>query len=72
MQAQDQSENGQPTDTDVVQTKNLTYSYITLMPKDKREAKIYYFSKLHEVGDNYKYYMVMVGGLVITDAIEFN
>ena len=72
MQAQDQSENGQPTDTDVVQTKNLTYSYITLMPKDKREAKIYYFSKLYEVGDLYKYYMIMVGGLVITDAIEFN
>ena len=38
-------------DTDAVMTKNLTYSYISLMPKDQREAQIYYHSKLEEIGD---------------------
>ena len=31
-------------DTDAVMTKNLTYSFISLMPKDQREAQIYYHS----------------------------
>ena len=29
-------------DTEVVLTKNLTYGYVTLMPKDEREARIFY------------------------------
>ena len=56
----------------VVQTKNLAYSYLTLMPKDRREAKIYYQSKLEEVGDLYFYFLFLQAGLVIVDGIELD
>ena len=42
------------------------------MPIDDREAKIYYQSKLEEVGDLYFYFQFLVAGLVIIEAIEFN
>ena len=42
------------------------------MPKDRREAKIYYQSKLEEVGDLYFYFLFLQAGLVIVDGIELD
>ena len=53
-------------------TKDLSYSYYTLMPRDKREADIYYHFKLKEVSELYVYYLGLVCLIPIADAIEFS
>ena len=50
---EEQKDSYQPTGSEVVMTKDLSYSRLTLMPKDQREARIYYQSKLHEIADTY-------------------
>ena len=47
-----------PTGSEVVMTKDLSYSRLTLMPKDQREARIYYQSKLYEISDTYMLFCV--------------
>ena len=41
------------------------------MPKDKREANIYYKFKLKEVSELYVYYLGLVWLIIIADSIEF-
>ena len=58
--------------SEVVMTKDLSYSYCTLMPKNEREAGIYYQFKLKEVSELYVYYLALICLVPIADAIEFN
>ena len=53
----------------MVLTKDLSYSYITLMPRDKREASIYYQSKLVEVSELYPYYLAIYGFGILVFAV---
>ena len=53
-------------------TKDLSYSYVSLMPKDKREAKIYYQARLNEIAELYPYFQVIMGISIIFEILEFN
>ena len=53
-------------------TKDLSYSYWTLMPKDKREAQIYFDFKLKEVSELYVYFLPLVGLVSLADIAQFN
>ena len=55
-----------------MKTKDLSYSIYTLKPKDKREAEIYYQSRLKDVSELYVYIIGCVFLLIIADVIEFN
>ena len=59
-------------DSEEVLTKDLSYSYWTLMPKDKREAEIYFNFKLKEVSELYVYFLAIVCLVPIADVMEFN
>ena len=53
-------------------TKDLSYSYVTLMPKDEREADIYFDFKIKEVSELYAYYLALICLVIIAEALEFN
>ena len=53
-------------------TKDLSYSYVSLMPKDKREAKIYYLARLNEIAELYPYFQVIMGITIFIEIFEFN
>ena len=53
-------------------TKDLSYSYVSLMPKDKREANIYYLTRLNEIAELYPYFQVIVGISIFLEIFEFN
>ena len=63
--------NGVPSGTDIVLTKDLSYSSVTLIPRDKREAKIYYLSRLYEIGDLYIYFIVAAALSVPEHAVRY-
>ena len=53
-------------------TKDFSYSYCTLMPKNKREAEIYFKFMLKEVSELYVYFLALGCLTPIGDALEFN
>ena len=52
-------QNLKPTGADLVLTKDLSYSYLSLKPKDQRESRIYYQSKLKEIADIYLFLIIV-------------
>ena len=61
----------QQSESDVVMTKDLSYSYYTLQPKDKREREIYFSVKIKEIGEIYIYYIAMIGVVLLMEIIQF-
>ena len=70
-QQKEQREHSEP-GSEVVMTKDLSYSYYSLMPKDKRESDIYYNYKLKEISELYWIYISTCFLSVAGDAIELN
>ena len=69
--ANDEEVKTQQSESDVVMTKDLSYSYYTLQPKDKREREIYFSVKIKEIGEIYIYYIAMIGVLLLMEIIQF-
>ena len=70
-QHQEQHAHSEP-GSEVVMTKDLSYSYYSLMPKDKRESDIYHHYKLKEISELYWIYIATCFLAVAGDVIEFN
>ena len=52
-------------------TKDLSYSYFSLQPKDKREREIYFNYKIKEISEIYIYYLALIGILLLMEIIQF-
>ena len=52
---------------EMVVTKDLSYSYIRLMPNDKTESSIFLQSRLDEISDLYIYFLILllIGNIAI-------
>ena len=52
-------------------TKDFSYSYCSLLPKDKRESAIYLIRNTKEIGQTYLLYLCLMGIIPIIKVISF-
>ena len=57
--------------TEIVATKDFSYSYVTLLPKDKREKDIYIAKNLEETFTLYLYFLCIVSSSLPREVFNY-